>query len=227
LTRRRWLGGVSAAWFGLARADDATAVRAAPVADAVWFVQGQAALGSPANRNFISNAGFVVTDDGVVVIDALGSVALAEALIAEIRRITAQPIRHVIVTHFHADHIYGLQAFKAVGASVLAHPAGREYLNSDTAMRRLEASREQLAPWVNADTRLVGADRWLDTAQTTLRVGSFELLIPMSGRRTRPRIWWSSCRAAACCSPATWCFAAASRSSARPTAGSGSRRWTS
>jgi glyoxylase-like metal-dependent hydrolase (beta-lactamase superfamily II) len=186
LTRRRWLGGVSAAWFGLARADDATAVRAAPVADAVWFVQGQAALGSPANRNFISNAGFVVTDDGVVVIDALGSVALAEALIAEIRRITVQPIRHVIVTHFHADHIYGLQAFKAVGASVLAHPAGREYLNSDTAMRRLEASREQLAPWVNADTRLVGADRWLDTAQTTLRVGSFELLIRHVGPAHTP-----------------------------------------
>ena len=59
----------------------------------------------------------MVTDDGVVVIDALGSPALAEELLAQIRRITPQPVRHVIVTHYHADHIYGLQAFKAAGAT--------------------------------------------------------------------------------------------------------------
>ena len=45
------------------------------VAPGVWFVQGEAALGSPANRNFISNAAFVVTAEGVVVVDALGSPA--------------------------------------------------------------------------------------------------------------------------------------------------------
>ena len=54
-----------------------------------------------------SNAGFVVTDDGVVVIDALGSPTLANELIAEIRRVTSQPIRQGIVTHYLADHIYG------------------------------------------------------------------------------------------------------------------------
>ena len=53
------------------------------VADRVWFVQGESALGSSANQNFISNAGFVVTDAGVVVIDALGSPALAQAALAE------------------------------------------------------------------------------------------------------------------------------------------------
>ena len=39
----------------------------------MFFVQGVSALGSAANRNFISNAGFVITHDSVVVIDALGS----------------------------------------------------------------------------------------------------------------------------------------------------------
>ena len=90
-----------------AQAADAT-LRAKNVAPGVWTVQGEAAMGSAANRNFISNASFVVTEDGVVVIDALGSPALAQELIAEIRRVAAQPIRHVIVTHYHADHIYGL-----------------------------------------------------------------------------------------------------------------------
>ena len=62
------------------------------VAANVFFVQGVSALGSPANRNFISNAGFVITHDSVVVIDALGSPALAEELVAKIKQITPKPI---------------------------------------------------------------------------------------------------------------------------------------
>jgi len=161
-------------------------VQATQVADRVWFVQVVAALGSPANRNFISNAGFVVTDDGVVVIDALGSPALAEELLAEIRRVTSQPVRYVIVTHYHADHIYGLQSFKGAGATILAHSAGREYLNSDTAQKRLEASRLELGPWVDDKTRLVPADRWMDQDETNLRVGSYDILIRHVGPAHTP-----------------------------------------
>ena len=153
------------------------AVKAVQVAERVWFVQGNAALGSKANRNFISNAGFVVTDDGVVVVDALGSPELASELLAEIKRITPQPVRYVVATHYHADHIYGLQTFKAAGVKVLAHASAREYLNSDTAQKRLEASRIELAPWVNSATHLVPADQWLEDQQTRLRVGSFDFVI--------------------------------------------------
>ncbi len=151
------------------------------VAPGVWFVQGQAALGSGANRNFISNAGFVVTDDGVLVIDALGSPALGEALLAAIARITKQPVRYVVLTHYHADHIYGLQAFKKAGAVVLAHVLGKEYLNSDTARQRLEASRTELAPWIDANTYLVTADQWLQVPQTRLRVGGVDFVIDHVG----------------------------------------------
>ena len=165
---------------------DEVALKATQVTDRVWFVQGAAALGAPGNRNFISNAGFVVTDDGVVVIDALGSPALAKELLAEIRRVTPQPVRHVIVTHYHADHIYGLQALQAAGATILAHSAGREYLNSDTAQKRLEASRIELAPWVDDKTRLVPADRWIDGEETRLRVGSFDFLIRHVGPAHTP-----------------------------------------
>ncbi len=140
------------------------------VSGSVWFVQGEAALGSSANRNFISNAGFVVTPQGVVVIDALGSPVLAEELIAAIQQVTTQPIRYVIVTHYHADHVYGLQAFKAVGANVIAHRAGLDYLNSETAALRLAASRDELFPWIDERTHLVPADRWLDD-DTVLELG--------------------------------------------------------
>lgn len=162
-----------------------TPVQAVAVAPGVWFVQGEAALGTPANRNFISNAGFVVTPAGVVVIDGLGSPALARELRAEIRRITPLPVRHVIVTHFHADHIYGLQVFQDEGAQMLAHRRGREYLQSDTAQLRLQASREELAPWVDAQTRLVAADRWLD-ADTVLELGGQRLHIRHAGPAHTP-----------------------------------------
>ena len=154
------------------------------VSASAWYVQGESALGSPANRNFISNAGFVVTPAGVVVIDALGAPALARELMARIRGITDKPVTHVIVTHYHADHIYGLQEFKRVGAKIIAHKKAQEYLNSDTALARLEASREQLAPLIDSNTRLVPADEWLDAAQELVVGGVRFVLQPVGPAHT-------------------------------------------
>ncbi len=169
----------------LSLAQDATVMAVQRVSASAWYVEGVSALGSPANQNFISNAGFVVTPAGVVVIDSLGSPALAERLIAEIKKITPLPVTHVLVTHYHADHIYGLQAFKAVGAKIIAHQAAMEYLNSDTARLRLEASRQELAPWINAETRLVPADVWIGGA-TDLVVGGVQLQIRPVGPAHTP-----------------------------------------
>lgn len=141
-----------------------------------WYVEGLSALGSGGNQNFISNAGFVVTPAGVVVIDALGSPFAAQRLLAEIRRVTTQPVTHLIVTHYHADHIYGLQVFKAAGVRILAHALAREYLLSETARLRLVASRQELAPWINQETRLIEADEWI-TGDRELNLGGVRLQI--------------------------------------------------
>lgn len=149
-------------------------------------MQGNSALGSTGNRNFISNAGFFVTDDGVVVVDALGSPALAQELLREIHRVTPQALRYVVVTHYHADHIYGLQTLAQAGAKVIGHASAREYLNSDTAQRRLEASRIDLAPWIDANTRLVPADQWLATQETRFRLGSMDFVVDHVGPAHTP-----------------------------------------
>ncbi len=118
-------------------------------------------------------------------VDALGSPALADALLDEVRRVADRPVTHVIVTHYHADHVYGLQAFAARGASIVAHAAGREYLNSETAALRLEASRRELAPWVDEKTRLVPADRWID-ADTVLEIGGERVEVRHAGPSHTP-----------------------------------------
>jgi len=141
-----------------------------------YYVQGISGAASAENQGFMSNAGFVVTDAGVIVFDALGTPALANKLVAAIAKITAQPIKRVIISHYHADHMYGLQVFKPLGAEIWAHTAGREYLDSDEAQLRLQQRREILKPWVDVKTQLLPADKWL-TADADFEMGGlhFEL----------------------------------------------------
>ena len=126
-----------------------------------YFVQGLAGAASSENQGFMSNAGFVVTRDGVVVFDALASPPLAEKLLEQIRTITRQPIKRVIVSHYHADHFYGLQVFKAQGAEIWAHRAAEGATRSEGAAQRFEQRKEVLFPWVDDDTKLLEADRFL------------------------------------------------------------------
>jgi glyoxylase-like metal-dependent hydrolase (beta-lactamase superfamily II) len=168
----------------LAQGDAPRKVVAQQVSPSAWFVQGDTALGSPANRNFISNSGFVVTRAGVVVIDALGSPQLARELLAEIARVTLKPVTHVILTHYHADHIYGLQEFKRHGARIIAQRSALEYLNSETAAKRLQASRVDLAPWIDASTRIVPADEWLDGPRELVLGGVKLQLLPVGPAHT-------------------------------------------
>lgn len=202
--RRSWLAGAlgaacaaalpaPAAWAQVgsaavpastAASSDGPPVVPVEVTPGIFLAQGVPAMGSAANRNFVSNAAFVVTPEGVVVIDALGAPVLAEELLAAIARITPKPVHTVIVTHFHADHIYGLQVFRARGAKIVAHTAGRAYLSSETAVLRMAASRQELAPWVDENTRLVEPDQWIDGPQS-LRVGGLEFqLRPMGPAHT-------------------------------------------
>jgi len=188
--RRRELGiRLAGLWCGLSCAtvfaQPQVEMRPQQIGPRTWFVQGQSAQASADNQNFISNAGFVVTDASVVVIDALGSPALAERLLGEIARITNKPVGHVLVTHYHADHIYGLQVFKARGAQILAQRLGQDYLASETAQRRLEASRVDLFPFIDEKTRLVPADRWLD-GDTDLRIGGVEFRLRAVGPAHTP-----------------------------------------
>ena len=130
------------------------------VSEHVYFVEGVPGIATD-NQGFISNAGVIVTGAGVVIFDALGTPALSQLLLEKIRAITAEPLVRVIVSHYHADHIYGLQVFEDLNAEILAPAGAEKYLASDSARERLEDRRFTLDPWVNEDTRLVYPDRYL------------------------------------------------------------------
>jgi glyoxylase-like metal-dependent hydrolase (beta-lactamase superfamily II) len=127
------------------------------VSDHVYYVEGVPGIATD-NEGFISNAGFIVTGDGVVVFDSLGTPSLANKLVHKIRSVTDQPIKKVIVSHFHADHIYGLQVFEELGAEIIAPFGAQKYINSEAAASRLEERQFSLEPWVNEDTHLVLPD---------------------------------------------------------------------
>ncbi len=168
---------------GAARVDasDAPALTPIRVGPHEWYFQGEAGAASAANRGFMSNAGFVVTGDGVVVLDALGTPALGRAMIEAIRKTTREPIRRVIVSHYHADHFYGLKPFKDAGAEIWAHRRSLDYLASEVAAERLAQRRAELFPWVDDSTELVRPDVLVD-GDTSFRMGTLDFrIIDMSG----------------------------------------------
>ncbi|APV51119.1 MBL fold metallo-hydrolase [Betaproteobacteria bacterium GR16-43] len=167
---RAWLTSLAIVLSWAANADGPKGLRYAiqpkAIAPHTFFVQGLPGVASAENQGFNSNAAFVVTSEGVVVIDVLGTPALGQALLSAIRHVTQKPVKRVILTHYHADHFYGLQAFKDAGAEIWAHRAALDYLDGEEAPRRLAQRAGDLAPWVDAKMPLVRADRWLDKDET-------------------------------------------------------------
>src|SRR5689334_11079308 len=78
------------------------------------------------------NATFVITSDGVVVFDAGGSPLMGESIVAKVHSLTSAPITHVILSHWHGDHMRGLQAIQTAFSHVqiFAHPFSRDFISS-------------------------------------------------------------------------------------------------
>ncbi|MDH5424248.1 MAG: MBL fold metallo-hydrolase [Gammaproteobacteria bacterium] len=149
------------------------------VSEHVYYVRGVPGVATD-NQGFISNAGFVVTSEGVVVYDALGTPSLAKKLIKSIRTVTDQPIKIVVVGHYHADHIYGLQVFKELGAEIWAPTGYEAYLDSPFAAERLEERQFSLEPWVNENTVLISPDKVI-TASQKFRLGDTQFIMSLLG----------------------------------------------
>ncbi len=136
---------------------------------------GQVSLTTPENAGDIANLGVVVGRDAVAVIDTGGSVAVGRALLAAIRGLTERPVRYVINTHEHPDHVFGNAAFAGAGVTF----AGHHNLPQALARRSeyyLHSYREQLGAKAIEQVRiilpslLVADTTTLDLGGRTLRL---------------------------------------------------------
>lgn len=125
------------------------------VADGVYFVVGTG------NVSAESNAVAIVGDNDVLVVDAETSPAAAWALQQELKAVTPKPVRQVVVTHFHYDHAYGLQAFPA-GTDVIASEFSRRMMAEGKMMNHPTAAGNRAF----SAAQVTNLTKALDTAST-------------------------------------------------------------
>lgn len=123
-----------------AYAADVEALSVEEIAPGVFVHQGLYEVMAPGNRGDIANTSIVIGDDSVAVIDTLGSASVGARLRQTVRQLTDRPIRYVVNTHMHPDHILGNAVFKADNPEFIAHRnMGRALAaRAGTYMRRIK-----------------------------------------------------------------------------------------
>lgn len=145
------------------------------IAPGIFVHQGAYAVFAPSNRGDVANLSFVIGHDSVAVIDTGGSAAVGQALRVAIRVVTDKPIRYVINTHMHPDHVFGNAAFVGDRPEFIGHYKLERAL-AVRAERFLAINAQLLGPEAFAGTRLVMPTRAVRD-RLSIDLGERELIL--------------------------------------------------
>ncbi len=119
---------------------------------------------TPENKGDIANTGFIVGDDAVAVIDTGATRVVGEALYAAVRQTTDKPIKYVILTHMHPDHVLGADVFQEAGATVIGSAKLPDALQNRTEAYLTSMDR-LISPEVTLGTTVVLPDETVEGTQ--------------------------------------------------------------
>jgi len=135
-------------------------------------------LMEPDNHGAICNVGVIVGKDAVAVVDSGGSVVEAEALAKAITEVTDRPIKYLVNTHMHPDHIFGNAVFKRLGATIIGHRNLPRALEARGSFY-LQSYQRQLGPELMRGIEIVPPTRTVDDVET----------IDLGGRALELKAW--------------------------------------
>ena len=174
----RWLGLLLAVPVAAAGADaDSGEFRLENPAPGIYVHYGQQAETGPGNGGDIANAGFIVGERCVAVVDTGGSYAVGRALHRAIRALTAVPICYVINTHMHPDHVFGDAAFDDDQPQFVGH------------WRLADALRRRGANYLNALQRVLGDGAAGTKVVLPTRSVQTTAALDLGGRTLELRAW--------------------------------------
>lgn len=115
-----------------------------------------------------ANAGFVIGDNGVAVIDTFENPEASKQMLAEIRKLTKLPVKYVVNTHYHIDHVAGNRIFQEAGAVVFAQRNVRSWIHTEN----LKFFGKDIKPEDKAKVEALGAPDAVYDSGVTLFLGS-------------------------------------------------------
>jgi glyoxylase-like metal-dependent hydrolase (beta-lactamase superfamily II) len=162
------------------RADPMYDVTPTKVTDNCYYILAKDPEPSPENHAFFNNPGFIVTSEGVVVIDTGSSVQIGEMVIRQIKKITDQPVVKVINTHYHGDHFLGNHAFVAAypDVEIYAHPSCIANIKKDNgafwySFMQRNSNNGISGTIVTLPTKILKGGETLIVGDTTLKIHQF------------------------------------------------------